>query len=91
MVGQSKTTFQKHIALRCATVNNKIKSHEKLYLACRLVKLQEWSNSGLAKDIENYLSAKENLKWFDLKELESTQLRSKPHLLEEGECSIRYF
>ena len=60
----------KNIAIRRATINNKLQRHEKLQLTRRLTELQERSSSGLAHDIENFLLAKEKLKHFELKELE---------------------
>ena len=81
----------KNIAICCTTINNKIKCNDKLQLTCRLNQLHARASSGLAHDIENYFSAKEKLKQFELEEWESIQLRSKACFLEKGECSTRYF
>lgn len=80
-----------NIAIHRASINNEIKRHAKLQLTRRLTKLHARSSSCLDHDIENYLLAKEQLKQFELKELEAIQLRSKARFLEEGECSTSYF
>jgi len=49
----------KNIAIRRASINNKIKRHEKLNLERKLTRLQEKANSGHPQDTENYLLAKE--------------------------------
>ena len=69
----------------------KQKRHEKLQLECTLSKLQERSNNGNTRDIENYLLAKEKLKQLELKELEATKIKKKTRFLVEGEQSTRYF
>ena len=81
----------KIIAIRYAKLLGKQKRHEKLQPERNLSKLQERSNNGNTRDIENYLLAKEKLKQLELKELEATKIKTKARFLEEGERSTRYF
>jgi exonuclease III len=81
----------KIIAIRCAKIQGKQKRNEKFQLERNLIKLQERSNNGNTRDIENYLFAKEKLKQLELKELEATKIKTKARFLEEGERSTRYF
>jgi hypothetical protein len=81
----------KNIAIRCAKILGKQKRHERFQLERNLIKLQEKSNNGNTRDIENYLLAKEKLKQLELKELEATKIRTKAQFLEEGERSTHYF
>jgi hypothetical protein len=81
----------KIIAIRCAKIIGKQKRHERSQLERKLEKLQEKSNSGNTRDIEEYLLAKEKLKQLDLKDLEATRIRAKAQFMEEGERSTRYF
>ena len=87
---KAKQNF-KIIAIRYAKLLGKQKRHEKLQLQRNLTKLQERSNNGNTRDIENYLLAKEKLKQLDLKELEAAKIKTKARFLEEGERSTRYF
>jgi len=63
----------KSIAIRCEKILGKQKRHEKFQLERSLIKLQEKSNNGNTRDIENYLLAKEKLKQLELKDLEATK------------------
>lgn len=81
----------KIIAIRYAKLLGRQKRHEKLQLQRSLIKLQERSNNGNTRDIENYRLAKEKLKQLELKELEATKIKMKARFLEEGERSTRYF
>ena len=49
----------KNIAIRHATINNKIKRHKKLQLERLLIHLQDKSKSGLPTNVQNYLSERE--------------------------------
>jgi len=51
----------KIIAIRGAKILGKQKRHEKFQLERNLIRLQEKSNNGNTRDIENYLLAKEKL------------------------------
>lgn len=66
----------KIIAIRNAKLLGRQKRHEKLQLQRRVIKLQERSNNGNTRDIENYRLAKEKLKQLELKELEATKIKS---------------
>lgn len=81
----------KIIAIGCAKIIGKQKRHERFQLERKLEKLQEKSNSGDTRDIEEYLLAKEKLKELDLKDLEVTKIRAKAQFMEEGERSTCYF
>lgn len=67
----------KIIAIRCAKLLGRQKRHEKLQLQRSLIKLQERSNNGNTRDIENYRLAKEKLQQLELKELEATKIKMK--------------
>ena len=62
----------KSIAIRCAKLRGKLQRHEKSQLARNLEKLQARSISGVTRDMEQYLLAKEKMKLLELKELEAT-------------------
>lgn len=81
----------KIIAISCAKIIGKQKRHERFQLERKLEQLHEKSISGNARDIEEYLVAKEKLKGLDLKDLEAVKIRTKAQFLEEGERSTRYF
>ena len=81
----------KIIAISCAKIIGKQKRHERFQLERKLEKLHEKSMSGDARDLEDYLVAKENLKELELKDLEAVKIRAKAQFLEEGERSTRYF
>lgn len=81
----------KIIAISCAKIIGKQKRHERFQLERKLEKLHEKSVSGDARDMEDYLVAKEKLKELELKDLESVKIRAKAQFLEEGERSTRYF
>ena len=87
---RAKNQF-KIIAIRYAKLLGKQKRHERLQLERSLIKLQQRSNNGNTKNIENYLLVKEKLKQLELKELEAIKIKTKARFLEEGERSTRYF
>ena len=60
----------KRIAIRSAKIIGKQKRYKRFLLERNIIKLQEKSNSGNARDMERYLVAKEKLKQLDLKDLE---------------------
>lgn len=81
----------KCIAIRRAKIKGKLQRHERSQLERKLKKLQGKAINGNNSDIEKYLLAKEQLKQWDMKDLESTKIRAKARFLEEGEKSTRYF
>ena len=81
----------KTIAIKRAKIRGKLRRHERAKLERELGRLQVKANNGNSIEIEQYLLKKEELKQFDLKELESVKIRAKAQFLEEGEKSTRYF
>ena len=79
----------KIIAISCAKIIGKQKRHERFQLERKLDKLHDKSISGDARDIEEYLVAKEKLKELDAKDLEAVKIRAKAQFLEEGERNTR--
>ena len=65
--------------------------HQRSQLERKLEKLQEKANNGNASDIEQFLTAKEQLRLLYIRDLESTKIRAKARFMEEGEQSTRYF
>ncbi|KAL9984497.1 hypothetical protein ACROYT_G006797 [Oculina patagonica] len=81
----------KQIAIYHASKLRKIQNTQRATLERRLVNLQHKAASGLPADVANYLTAKQQLKQFDLDDLESVKIRTKARFAEEGEKSTRYF
>lgn len=81
----------KQIAIRRATTLRKIERHERSQLERNLQSFQQKAINGNPSDIEIYLTTKEKLKQFELKELEVVKIRAKARFTEEGEKSTRYF
>ena len=81
----------KLISIRRAKIRGKLRRHERLQLEQQLERLQIKAQSGNASDIEQFLLVKENLKQLDIRDLESTKIRSKARFMEDGEKSSRYF
>jgi len=81
----------KIIAISCVKIIGKQKQHERFQLERKLEKLHEKSMCGDARDLEDYLVAKEKLKELEIKDLEVVKIRAKAQLLEEGERTTRYF
>ena len=87
---KAKQSF-KTIAIKRAKIRRKVLRHERYQLESKMERLHELAKNGTVRDIERYLLAKENLKQLDLKELDSTKIRTKAQFIEQGEKSTRYF
>ena len=81
----------KQIAIHHAKLQRKQENQERARLEQKINRLQQRTSGNATTDTIPYLKAKEELKQFELRQIERLKIRTKARFIEEGEKSTKYF